>query len=109
MRKLLTFAACLLWGWPQAFTSPSAGWAATSGSIGGSLLTVGATASGTVTITGAQVGMQCQATATDGTNMVALGAVPTCTVTAANIVTVNLIAVLSLTPAAKTYNVRVQP
>lgn len=80
---------------------------ATSGSIGGSLLTVGATASGTVTVTGAQPGMVCFAQPSDGTDMVALGAMIGCTVTSANTVTVRVIAILSLTPTAKSYAVRV--
>ena len=81
---------------------------ATSGSIGGSLLaSVGATASATVTVQGAQVGMVCLVQPSDGTDMIALGAIPTCTITAANTVTVRLIAIIILTPASKTYNVRV--
>ena len=79
----------------------------TTGSIGGSLLAVGASASGTVTVTGATVGMPCDAQASDGTNMSALGANVGCTVTAANTVTVNVVAIVALTPAAKTYVVRV--
>jgi hypothetical protein len=85
----------------------SQGYYATSGSIGGGLLLVGGTAAGTVTINGAAIGMHCMATASDGTNMVGLGLLPTCTVTSSNTVTVSLIAIISLTPAAKTYNVRV--
>lgn len=80
---------------------------ATSSSIGGSLLTVGATVSTTVTVQGAQTGMACIVQPTDGTDMIALGAIPTCTVTSVNTVTVRLIAVLSLTPVSKSYTVRV--
>jgi|SRR5882757_1288510 len=79
----------------------------TSSSIGGSLLTVGASASGTLTITGAQPGMVCLAQPSDGTDMVALGATVACTVTSTNTVTIRVLAVLSLTPAVKTYTVRV--
>ena len=81
----------------------------TTGSIGGSLLTVGASASGTATCTGATTGMVCDAQASDGTNMPALGATPNCTVTAANVATVNVVAIVALTPAAKTYSIRVIP
>ncbi len=81
---------------------------ATSSSIGGSLLaTVGATATATVTVQGAQIGMVCLVQPSDGTDMIALGAIPTCTVTATNTVTVRLIAIIVLTPASKTYSVRV--
>jgi hypothetical protein len=81
----------------------------TTGSIGGSLLAVGASASGTATCTGATTSMVCQAQASDGTNMAALGASPMCTVTASGVATVNLVAIVALTPAAKTYSVRVFP
>jgi len=109
MTRFFSIVLYLLLAWPQAFSTSSAGLAATSGSIGGGLLVIGANASGAVTIQGVAVGMQCAATASDGTNMVALGALPTCTVTAANTVTINVVAIVSLTPAAKTYNVRVTP
>jgi len=80
---------------------------ATSGSIGGGLLAVGASASGTVTVTGAGVGSICFAQPSDGSDMIALGAIPSCTVTAPNTVVVRVLAVITLTPAAKTYNIRV--
>jgi len=79
----------------------------TSSAIGGSLLAIGASVSTTVTIQGAQVGMVCIVQPNDGTDMIVLGAIPTCTVTSANTVTVRLIAILSLTPASKSYTVRV--
>jgi hypothetical protein len=81
----------------------------TTGSIGGGALLVGASASGTVSITGATIGMVCDAQASDGTNMAALGAVVSCTVTSVNTATVNVAAIIALTPASKTYNVRVIP
>lgn len=81
----------------------------TTGSIGGSLLAIGASASGTATVTGATTGMACIAQASDGTNMAALGAIPTCTVTTTNTITVNLVAVIALTPVVKTYTVRIIP
>lgn len=81
----------------------------TTGSIGGSLLLVGASASGTATVSGAAVGMPCVATPSDGTNIAGVGGDIICTVTSANTATVNVVAIISLTPASKTYNVRVYP
>jgi hypothetical protein len=81
----------------------------TTSSIGGGALLVGASASGTATVTGATTGMVCDAQASDGTNMSALGAAVFCTVTASNTVTVNVVAIIALTPSSKTYNVRVIP
>jgi len=81
----------------------------TTSSIGGGLLAAGASASGTATVTGAIVGMVCMAQPSDGTNMYALGANIGCTVTATNTVTVNVVAIITLTPASKTYVVRVVP
>jgi len=81
----------------------------TTGSIGGSLLAAGASASGTATVIGATVGMVCTAQPSDGTNIYALGANIGCTVTAANTVTVNVVAIVTLTPVAKSYVVRVIP
>lgn len=78
-----------------------------SASIGGGLLAVGASANGTVTIVGAQPGMVCDTSPSDGTNMVSLGAIPTCVVTAPNTVTINVIAIVALTPPAKFYSIRV--
>jgi len=94
-------------GWKLSATSAIL--TGTTGSIGGGLLAVGASASGTATITGATVGMACIAQASDGTNMAALGATPMCTVTATNTVTVNLVAIVALTPASKIYSVKVIP
>ena len=79
----------------------------TTGNIGGSLLLVGGTASGTATIAGAIAGTPCQASASDGTNVLALGLVVQCAVTAPNTATVTLYAIVSLTPAAKSYNVTI--
>jgi len=81
----------------------------TTGSIGGGLLTAGACTSGTVTVTGATVGMPAIATPSDGTNIAGVGTVITATVTSTNTVTVSVCALLSVTPAAKTYSVRIVP
>ena len=93
----------------QSYQSTSPPMVFTSTAIGGGLLAIGATVSTTVNVTGAQVGMPCVAAATDGTDMVAVGLVPTCTVTSAVVVTVRGIAIISLTPASKTYSGRVFP
>jgi hypothetical protein len=81
----------------------------TTVSIGGGALLAGACASGTATVTGATVGMPAIATPSDGTNIPALGTSISATVTATNTVTVNVCALLALTPAAKSYSVRVLP
>jgi hypothetical protein len=81
----------------------------TTVSIGGGALLAGACASGTATVTGAAVGMPAIATPSDGTNIPALGTSISATVTATNTVTVNVCALLALTPTAKTYSVRVLP
>jgi hypothetical protein len=81
----------------------------TTASIGGGALLAGACASGTATVTGATVGMPTIATPSDGTNIAALGTSITATVTATNTVTVNVCALLALTPTSKTYSVRVLP
>lgn len=79
----------------------------TTGSIGGGLLLAGACASGIATVTGADPGDPVAVSASDGTNIPALGASISGTVTSANTVTVNVCALLSLTPTAKTYTVKV--
>jgi hypothetical protein len=89
---------------PMGAVGPLTG---TTGSIGGGALLAGTTTSGTATVTGATVGMTCIAQANDGTNVVALGGQVGCTVTATNTVTVNVSALVALTPPAKTYSVRV--
>jgi hypothetical protein len=81
----------------------------TTGSIGGSLIVLGGCSSGTATVTGATVGMPAVATPSDGTNIAGLGVVITATVTSSNTVTVNVCALVSLTPASKTYTVRIVP
>lgn len=91
-------------------TNPTAYLSGTTASMGGSLLTLGgASTSGTATVTGATIGMPCTAQPSDGTNMWVLGVAVGCTVTSSNTVTVNLNSLLTVTPAAKTYSVRVFP
>ena len=81
----------------------------TTGSIGGSALLAGACSSGTVAVTGAVPGMPVSVTSSDGTNIPALGADVSGTVTSSGTVTVNVCAIVALTPASKTYNIRVIP
>jgi hypothetical protein len=90
-------------------TAANARLTGTTGSIGGSLLSIGGAASGTATVSGAIVGQPCEAQASDGTNVVALGVTLGCTVTASNTVTVTETAIVALTPPSKTFNVRVFP
>jgi hypothetical protein len=83
----------------------SAALSGTTGSIGGSLLTIGTCSSGTATVTGATTSMVASASPVtypgDGNYWLAY-------VSASNTVTVKLCAVATLTPTASAYNVRVQ-
>jgi len=109
MTRKLFFALVFLLAQYGTSSGPGTILSGTTGSIGGGLLAVGASASGTATVTGATVGMVCTAQPSDGTNIYALGANIGCTVTATNTVTVNVVAIVTLTPVAKTYVVRVIP
>lgn len=95
--------------WACGNSSPASYLTGTTGSIGGGLLLLGASASGAATITGASVGMPCVASPSDGTNIAALGLSIECTVTSSNTATVNIVAFVSVTPPAKSYAVRVFP
>jgi hypothetical protein len=78
-----------------------------TGSIGGSALTAGACTTGAASVTGATIGHPVDVSASDGSlpnGSIILSAA----VTSANTVTVQLCATGSVTPAAKTYNVRTQ-
>ena len=88
-------------------SAPRTALTGTTGSIGGSLLTIGNSTTGNATIAGAVAGTPCIASASDGTNSLALGLLVDCKVTAANTATVTLYAVVALTPASKTYNVTI--
>lgn len=83
-------------------TLPIAG---TTVSIGGALLILGGSTSGTASVTGAAIGQVCSANASDGT-LPPVGIIIDCAVTGTGIVTVRLSAAIAGTPAAKTYNVR---
>jgi hypothetical protein len=98
---------CLASAWKLGATSGVM--SGTTGSIGGGALLAGACASGTATVTGATTGMPAVASPSDGTNIAALGTSISATVTSASTVTVNVCALLALTPTAKTYTVRVVP
>ena len=86
-------------------TSPRTVLTGTTGSIGGSLILLNASVTGTATVTGAVTGQPCLVSPSDGSNMLALGVDVSCNVTSANTVTVTLYAIVAVTPAAKTYNV----
>jgi hypothetical protein len=90
-----------------AGTDYAVSYSGTTGSIGGSALTVGgACASGTATATGATTGMPVVVSTSDGS---AIGSsyFYRGEVTSSNTVTVYVCAALAGTPASKTYNVRV--
>lgn len=97
--------SCLLSGGQSC--SPSNTYSATTGTITGSLLAVGACNSTTVAVGGAAVSMVSLAQASDGTNLAALGFDVIATVTSVNTVTVAVCATIAGTPPNKTYNVRV--
>lgn len=90
-------------------TSATSYLSGTTASIGGSLLALGGVSSGIATVTGATSGTPCTASASDGTNIAALGVSVECAVTGSNTVTVSIVAFVTLTPPSKTYNVRVFP
>jgi len=107
MISVLTAIAIIATRAQPQYNAMGQGWSLTSSAIGGGLLAAGASASTTITAQGVQPGMHCEANPTDGTNMPALGAIPLCTVTATNTITLNLMTVVALTPPSKTYSVRV--
>jgi len=77
-----------------------------SGSIGGAALASGSCASGSIAIANAAIGEPVAVSASDG-SLPSGSSVLSAAVTAAGTVTVQICAVGSMTPAAKTYNVRV--
>lgn len=79
----------------------------TTGSIGGSLILLNQTTSGTCTASGAVAGTPCLASPSDGTVVLGVGVAVDCQVTSANTATVTLYALVAATPAAKTYNVTI--
>jgi len=80
--------------------------AGTTGSIGGGSISSGSCTTGTATVTGATIGSPVAVSASDGSlpnPLVVLSAA----VTSTNTVTVQLCAISTVTPTAKTYKVRV--
>jgi hypothetical protein len=76
-----------------------------TGSIGGSLLSVGCTNQPTVTVTGALTSMVCSMSGAGGAQPANIQ--PQCFVSAANTVTPQLCTAVAVTPKAITYNIRV--
>jgi len=76
-------------------------------SINPGLLLVGPSTATNFTITGVKLGMHCDADASDGTDMIGLGAIPMCTVISNDTVAFRLMVIVSLTPPAKTYTLTV--
>ncbi len=90
--------------WPTSGSMPAASLSATSSSIGGAILLVGGCTSGTVNVPGAVVGMTVLATPNTYPGD---GAMWRAYVSSTDTVTIKICAVIALTPAASTYNVRV--
>jgi hypothetical protein len=80
--------------------------AGSTASIGGSALAAGGCATGTASVSGATVGSPVAVAAADGSLPAALVTL-SAAVTSSNTVTVQVCAIAAVTPAAKTYNVRV--
>lgn len=79
----------------------------TTGGIGGSLILINNTISGTCTVSGAVTGTPCLASSSDGTVMIGVGIEVDCKVSSANTATVTLYALVAATPPSKTYNVTI--
>ena len=94
----------------QSYSASTQGYAVLSAAYSPGLLVVGTSGvAQTITVNGATVGMQCDVATSDGSDMIALGAMPYCTVTGANTVSLRIFALVGLTPPSKTYNIRVRP
>jgi len=91
---------------PSCAAFASAPLTGVTGTITGTLLAVGGSNTGNVTITGAVVGSNCVANATDGTPA-STGTFIDCNVGSANTATVRIVAFVIGTPASKAYNVKV--
>lgn len=98
---------CIAGTWTLTARPPLKG---STGTITGTLLAVGSCDSGTATVSSATVGMTATTpTATDGTDLAALGFNVQATVTSSNTVTVDICAIVLGTPPSKAYNVAVIP
>lgn len=93
---------CNATNWIQAQPAISG----TTVSIGGALILLGGSVTGTGIVTGAAIGSNCIATPTDGT-LLPVGIVIDCAVQSLGVATVRLSAAIAGTPPAKTYNVRI--
>jgi hypothetical protein len=94
----------------QGYSASTQGYATLSTAYSPGLLVVGTSgAAQTITVTGATVGMQCDVATSDGSDLISLGGMPYCTVTATNTVSLRIFALVGLTPPSKTYNIRVRP
>jgi hypothetical protein len=89
--------------WIAPFSTPING---TTVSIGGALILLGGSVTGTGTVANAPVGSNCVATPSDG-SFLPVGIAIDCAVLTSGVATVRLSAVIAGTPPAKTYNVRV--
>lgn len=94
----------------QSYSASTQGYAALSAAYSPGLLVVGTSGSAQIiTVAGAAVGMQCDVATSDGSDVISLGAMPYCTVTGTNTVSLRIFALVGLTPPSKTYNIKVRP
>ena len=105
----LTLVLFMAFKVPDAQIGSAPYYSGTTGSIGGGALLVGQCATGTASVANASTGQPVSASPSDGTNIMGTGVDVMATVTANGTVTVNVCAIIAVTPAAKTYNVRVFP
>lgn len=96
------------WRGDGTWTAPPAPLVAVTGSIGGSLISLGCANQATVTVAGAATTMVCTMSGAGGTQPANIQ--PQCFVSAANTVTPQFCTsiTLGLTPSAQVYNLRVQ-
>lgn len=80
----------------------------TSPAVGGSLLTAGTPVTTAITVTGATTSMGCIVNPTAG-NVLLVGTMVDCYVSATNTVTLRLMGLAAVTPTSQTYDVRVIP
>lgn len=105
-RSLFHTLLASLWPWPQSLSSTAQGWTASTSALGGSLLTLGTGTSTTVSVPGARPGMAVIVTPQSDPG---LGLYWDGWVSANDVVTVRIVAIVGLTPASVVYNVRVIP
>jgi len=98
----------ITYAWQAPYVAATPTILGTTATIGGSLMALNSSVTGTGTVTGATVGQNCLATPSDGTFPPA-GIQVACAISASNTATVRLTALISATPAAVVYNIRVLP